>query len=319
MEDLRQQLPAESHIYMTPDGKGDYPSIQAAVDAIPDHYKGTTIIHLAPGVYRETVEISGSKRNVKLLGREDGRTEIVYDLHAGGTMDNGEPRTTFRTATVAVYCDHFQAENIVFNNDYDNSRGGGRQALALLASGEHQKYYHCEFHGGQDTLYVRDGSQYFEDCTISGDVDFIFGGARAVFYKCHIYCSNPTPEETTRRGYIAAPSTPCSQRFGMLFDQCEVDGNFGEGTMFLGRPWHPGSDPYAVGQCTFMHCHLSSIIIEAGWKQMGGFLPKNNRLYEFENEGPGAVEHEERRQLTPEEAADYTIERVLGWTDLGWL
>lgn len=52
---------------------------------------------------------------------------------------------------------------------------------------------------------------------------------------------------------------------------------------------------------------------------MGGFQVVNNRLYEYGNKGPGAVEHEMRRQLTATEAADYTVERVLGWTDLGYL
>ena len=88
-------------------------------------------------------------------------------------------------------------------------------------------------------------------------------------------------------------------------------------TVFLGRPWHPGSDPQAIGSCVFMHCELGEHIREDGWKRhMGNFLSKNARLYEFENRGPGAVAHEDRRQLTAEEAAEYTIERVLGWADV---
>ncbi|MGJ9384685.1 hypothetical protein [Salipaludibacillus sp. CF4.18] len=52
---------------------------------------------------------------------------------------------------------------------------------------------------------------------------------------------------------------------------------------------------------------------------MGGFKPENARLYEYQNEGPGAVVNEQRRQLSDEEAAKYSVENVLdGWKpDLG--
>ncbi len=312
---LVAELPQKAYIYVNAEGTGDYPGIQAAVDAVAENNQIPTVIRLSPGVYRERVVISGSKPYITLKGEDAEKTVITNGFNAGMTWENGDVTTTFRTGTVTVYASHFAAEGITFENSYDGVSGsGGRQALALYASGEHHIYRDCRFIGGQDTLYARDGSQYYIHCYIDGDVDFIFGGARAVFEECEIYCKNPTPEDTERKGYIAAPSTPINQKYGFLFLKCNVTGNFAPGTIYLGRPWHPASDPFYVGYCVFKECTLSEVIIPCGWKQMGGFQVETNRLYEYGNTGPGAVSHEQRRQLTEEEAEECTVERFLGYS-----
>lgn len=313
------ELPQTAHIYMKADQTGDYRTIQEAVLAVPENNQIPTVIHLAPGVYEEPVQISGARPYLSIVGEDPLTTEISFGRFAGMTWENGDVTSTFRTGTVSVYANHFTMENIGVRNSYDGSQGGGRQALALYASGEHHIYRNCRFYGGQDTLYTRDGSHYFEKCYIDGDVDFIFGGARAFFDKCEIYCKNPNPEDLEKKGYIAAPSTPAAQKYGLVFSECKVDGNIGEGMMFLGRPWHPASDPYYIGMCVFAKCELGRLIAEAGWKQMGGFQVQNNRLYEYQNFGPGAKPHELRRQLSDGEAGELTPEKVLGWENLGWL
>lgn len=317
MQNLRGDLPQKTHSYVAADGSGDYRTIQEAVDAVPIHNSADVWIHIKPGVYRERVVISGDKPYISFLGEGEDPKDVVIvnNVHAGKLMDNGDPTGTFRTGTVCIYANHFTAKNITFSNDYDRTGDGGAQAVAVYASGEHMTFDGCRFCGLQDTLYVKDGTQLFENCYIEGDVDFIFGGARAVFEKCEIHSVNPKPEEEPNKGgYIAAPSTPAAQKFGFLFKECVMTGNNSDNTVFLGRPWHPGSDPNAVGCCLFMHCELGPHIREDGWKRhMGGFLSVNARLYEFENTGPGAAQHEMRRQLTADQAAEYTKERVLGW------
>ncbi|MCI8371162.1 MAG: carbohydrate esterase [Lachnospiraceae bacterium] len=317
MQNTQGELPQICHTYVAADGGADYTSVQAAIDAVPLHNSGDVIIHIRPGVYEERIEVSGDKPWITLAGEGDRPedTIISFAKYAGMTEENGDITTTFRTATVNVYANHFKAENLSIVNSYDGvSGGGGRQALALYASGEQIQFENCVFRGLQDTVYAKDGSQLYHNCYIEGDVDFIFGGARAVFEQCEIHSINVNPEDTNRGGYIAAPSTPAAQKYGFLFDRCVMTGNNSDNTVFLGRPWHPGSDPMALGNCVFMHCELGSHIREDGWKShMGGFLSKNARLYEFENKGPGAAAHENRRQLTPEQAQEYTKSRVLGW------
>ena len=319
MQNTHGELPQKCHTYVAADGSADYVSVQEAVDAVPVHNSRDVLIHIKPGVYEERVEISGDKPYITLLGEGEAPEDVVisFDCHGGTVMENGDITGTFRTATVNVYANHFRAKNLTIANAYDGNGEGGRQALALYASGEHMVFEKCRFLGLQDTVYTKDGSQLYTECYIEGDVDFIFGGARAVFERCEIHSINVNPEDENRGGYIAAPSTPVGQKFGYLFEECVMTGNNSPNTVFLGRPWHPGSDPMAVGHCVFMHCELGAHIREDGWKaHMGGFLSKNAKLYEFENRGEGAKQHESRRQLTSEQAKEYTRAKVLGWDDL---
>lgn len=317
MQNTHGELPQKCHTYVAADGTADYSSVQAAIDAVPLHNSGDVIIHIRPGIYEERIEVSGDKPYISLVGegKKPEETVISFGKYAGMTEENGDITTTFRTATMNIYSNHFKAENLSIVNSYDGSSGGGgRQALALYASGEHIQFTKCRFQGLQDTVYAKDGTQLYDACYIEGDVDFIFGGARAVFDQCEIHSINVNEEDVNRGGYIAAPSTPAGQRYGFLFHECVMTGNNSDNTVFLGRPWHPGSDPQAIGSCVFMHCELGPHIREDGWKShMGGFLSKNARLYEFENRGPGAKEHDNRRQLTKEQAAKYTKSKVLGW------
>lgn len=310
------ELPHTCHIYVAADGSGDYKTVMEAVNAVPIHNSTTTIIHIKQGVYNERVEISGDKRYIVLKGEgaNPADTKITFDNFGGRTMENGDIMGTFRSATMFVYANWFKAENITFENSYDGSQGGGRQAVAVYGSAEHIEFYNCRFIGRQDTLYAKDGTHYYKDCYIEGDVDYIFGGARAVFENCELYSFNIDESDENRRAYITAPSTPAAQKYGFLFLDCKTTGNFGAQSVFLGRPWHPGADPMSNGSCVFKNCELSNQIRTEGWKeQMGGFLSKNARLFEYGCTGEGVAEHERRRTLTDEEAAEYTKEKVLGW------
>ena len=51
----------------------------------------------------------------------------------------------------------------------------GAQAVAVLSEADRAIFKKCKFLGWQDTLYAKNGRQYFEDCYIEGNVDFIFG------------------------------------------------------------------------------------------------------------------------------------------------
>ncbi|WP_373419088.1 pectinesterase family protein, partial [Thermophagus xiamenensis] len=48
------------------DGSGDYTTIQAAFDAVPDYYTGKYTIYVKPGIYKEKVVLAKNKVNVIL-------------------------------------------------------------------------------------------------------------------------------------------------------------------------------------------------------------------------------------------------------------
>ena len=128
---------------------------------------------------------------------------------------DGKPIGTFHTPSTTIDADDFTAENMTF----ENSAGPVGQALAIRVDGDRAIFRNCRFLGWQDTILLNRGRQYFENCTIAGHVDFIFGAATAWFEKCQIHC--------LRNGYITAASTPADQPFGFVFSHCNITGEAG--------------------------------------------------------------------------------------------
>ena len=318
----RQELPETAVVYVGRRENGervDYLTVQEAVDAIPAENDTPVILYVLPGVYREAVRVSGCKPHIYLVGLGEKPEDVIitYDNYAGRKRENGDMTGTFRSATVSVYANHFTAENITFRNSFDGDDNvGGRQALAFYASGEHIVCRNCRFLGKQDTLYTRDGSQLYENCYIEGDVDFIFGGARAVFDRCTIRSlARCFKDPASVQGYVCAPSTYLAQKYGYVFRECTLESDCLPDTVYLGRPWHAGSDANAVGCAYFVRCKLGEHIKEVGWTDMGGFLGRNARFAEYKCEGPGAKAHPSRPVLSDEEAERLTNETVLGWNE----
>jgi hypothetical protein len=86
----------------------------------------------------------------------------------------------------------------------------------------------------QDTLYVNKGVYYFNDCTIQGETDYIFGdSAKAVFDDCNLVWAGYSTG--AKAGYITAA------RGSMLFRNCTIsnDNDLGNTVVagYLGRHW----------------------------------------------------------------------------------
>lgn len=101
--------------------------------------------------------------------------------------------------------DDFTAENVTFENSF----GQGSQAVAISVGGDRALFRNCHFTGWQDTLLLKSGRSYFENCQVAGAVDFIFGGGLAWFEKCELRC--------LAAGYITAASTSSSAPYGYVF------------------------------------------------------------------------------------------------------
>ncbi|MGN6368682.1 MAG: pectinesterase family protein [Phycisphaerae bacterium] len=284
------------------DGSGQYKTIRAAVDACPQMTSDPGkrwVILVKPGTYKELVYVQREKRFVRLVGADARNTVLTYDLVAGMPGPDGKAIGTFRTPTLEIDADDFAVENMTIAN----SAGRKGQALALRVEGDRVAFRHCRFLGYQDTILVDRGRQYFEDCDIQGATDFIFGGSVAWFEKCRIYA--------TAGGYLTAASTPDFQPFGYVFNECEVDGTPGVKT-FLGRPWRD----YA--KVVFLRTKMSDVVRPEGWNDWKKAVAHQTTTYaEFESSGAGgesAKRVEWSKQLTAEEAAKYTVEKVLdGW------
>lgn len=280
------------------DGTGDFTTVQAAIDAVPDFRKQPTRILIRNGVYRERLIIPETKHDLTLVGEDKHRTILTWNNFASKLSPLGDAIGTSGSASTYISPDLFTAESITFAND----AGPVGQAVAVIVRSDRARFIHCRFLGFQDTLYThKAGSrQYYQNCYIEGTVDFIFGSSTAWFEECEIYCKD--------HGYITAASTPQGQPFGYIFNRCSIAGET-PASFYLGRPWRP----YA--RVLFMECNLGKVIRPEGWNSWGNPLNEITVCYgEYLNEGAGAnVEHRVSwsHQLTSVEAKSITIESVL--------
>lgn len=307
------------------DGSGMYRSIQAAVDALPDIPEEERVIfQIAPGTYREKIWFS--RPNVTFRGTSPEEVVIVWNDGSDVLDENGQPMGTQRTATLHVEGDGLRLENLTIQNDYGYGRNEGRfcgQAIAAALESDRAVVLNCRFLGSQDTLYVGTCGlghrQYYKDCYILGDVDFIFGGGNIYFEHCTIESidrgNNFTVEdvEGTFNGYLTAASST-EEEIGFVFQDCDLISSAAPGSVYLGRPW---KNHCAV---TFLNCRMGAHIHPAGWAK---WRREQHHLYcryaEYNSMGPGAspdTRCEFSRQLDRNEALGYSLSRVLGGEDL---
>jgi pectinesterase len=281
------------------DGSGDFFTVQDAFDAVPDFRKNPTRIFIKNGIYKEKLVLPASKTNVWLTGENRDKVILTYDDYAGKLNRFGEEMGTTGSSSFFVFGDGFRAENITF----ENSAGPVGQAVAVRVTADQVAFINCRFVGFQDTLYPQgeNSRQYYRNCTIEGTVDFIFGWSTAVFDHCTIVCKD--------RGYITAPSTNEGTAHGFVFLDCTITGNAPEHSFYLGRPWRN------YGQSVFIRCNMGSMVKLEGWHNWNKPEAEQTAFFaEYKNTGPGAKGQRVTwsHQLTEQQAAEFTPEKVLG-------
>jgi len=198
--------------------------------------------------------------------------------------------------------------------DYRTGTLLGR-AAALQDQGTKNIYKNVNLLSDQDTYYSGSGRLYFEGGSLHGTVDFICGGGDIFFNECLLYL-----EERTGNN-IAAPST--SSNWGYVFSGCTIDGfSVNNGSYHLGRPWQ--NSPKAV----YINTKMAVLPTSEGWTEMG-VVPGLFAEYNSMTSSGTVVDLSMRKKvytysgvsttvnpyLTADQAAQYTIENVLGGTD----
>ena len=167
-------------------------------------------------------------------------------------------------------------EDLTIENDAGPGAQVG-QAVAAYVDSAHAAFVNVRLLGNQDTLFCaplpekereKDGflgprglaprrptAQYYQHCEIAGDIDFIFGGADALFEQCTIRTVN----NHLPASYVTAPSGS-AEGLGFVFWDCDfVSDGCPAGTVFLGRPWRP------TGKTAVLDCRLGAHIAPEGF------------------------------------------------------
>lgn len=359
-------------------GSAVFPSIQAAVDAADAAYKealrhggswaGETI-RISKGIYHERVTIT----TPGLTLRGEGVKETIISSGLYGFMPSPDigKLGTFRSYTMLIDADQVTLRDL----GIENTAGAGPdigQAIALYADGDELCFDHIALLGWQDTLFTgplppkeiekngfigpkqfaprRNGRQYYHDCHIEGDIDFIFGSATAFFDHCTILQKDrrkllrpadagPAPqnpacdgtplsgseessgkngaaaadprEMTEALSFATAASTPEGQAYGYVFDHCRFLSDCPDASCYLGRPWRN------FARVAILRSWLGPQIHPAGFHNWGKTEAEGSVFFcEYQNEGPGAAHAQRARfvkELSDEEAAEYAREKVVAF------
>ena len=320
----------------------------AAVSA--NHYKTVTdalaaakagnisspVITLTSGqTYREQVIVDQANVTLKTSGA--GKATITfyygigyayYSLNDKGYYDKDRAMTRNSilmrdpdrwgcTVKVTIKGNNFKAENIIFENSFnqyytdeevaDGVRPNGAQSITYdrtLTSGQSGykaadakavteraaaiafennptgvELYNCEFRGSQDTFYSS-GDIYVKNCNIIGNTDYIFGGGNVIFDDCDLTIGGYSDSKNT--AYITANNSKEDNSESYIFRDCTVK-SYGRTytAANLGRDWGG----------TKAHVYFFNLKNEIGndmsysWNNMGGGVSAGTadlHIYDFD-------------------------------------
>ncbi len=248
-----------------------------SLNGILECLKPGDVLYLKNGIYNNKIEIDQS--DITIIGESKDKTIITNKDHYYKIMDDYNECNTFRTYTLYIGGNNVSLSNITIENSSTPSNIYG-QAVALYVDGDNFKCENCIIRSAQDTLFTgplpknlierytgflkpshlksTKSRQIYINNDIYGDVDFIFGGAYALFYKCNIITIYS--EARTEPSYIAAPSHEEADKYGYLFYKCNLRSENNAKT-YLARPWRD------YGNAAFIECNMTDNILPEGFNK----------------------------------------------------
>lgn len=210
------------------------------------------------------------------------------------------------------------------------SSGAGR-AVVFWDQGNRSIMKNVEMWSYQDTYYSSNATPeyrgYFENCTIAGVVDWLCGDGNIWLEKCDIVIRDRAGNN------LAAPSQEKNQLWGYVFNECnikpEVDNpkELKDKNWSLARPWANSEDKSPAA--TFLKTKMWILPRDAGWEKMGTGAVLRFHEYHSMDKGGNVISLGSRSLaacapgagsddciLSPTDAAKYTLENVMGGSDL---
>ncbi len=247
----------------------------------------------------------------RLDGACSDPTKVWYHVNAGATLEVQDNATDFFM------------QGITLDNENWTLKGmEGPQALSMNITSDRAVFDNINARSYQDT-YKSNGTynrQFFNNSTIEGGVDFIYGSGDVWFENCILNINRKTG------GYIVAPNHPAETRWGYVFNNTTITttytSNPEEYRIYLGRPWH--DSPKTV----FLHTKMEVKPYEGYWYPTMGGLPKLWAVYDIVDKNGYAMSEKSiedyyytsngekvtgkaKNFLTADEAAQYTVANVM--------
>lgn len=251
-----------------------------------------------------------STGNLSLIGQSPENT-VVFNQ----SVNEGIGITATINFTSASSNNYVQDLSLLNKADYRTGTLTGRHVV-LHDQGNKSIYKNIKLLSNQDTYYTGDGRTYHENTEIHGTVDFICGGGDIFFNECLLYL------EERSGNCLTAPSSKGD--WGYVFNNCTIDGfPVNNNGYRLGRPW--SNSPKAV----YLNTTMKVLPVAAGWGDPMNVVPAVFAEYNSVTSSGVAVDLANRRKsytkdgntvtlnpiLSPAQAANYTVDNVLGGSD----
>jgi pectinesterase len=193
-------------------GRGDYKSIQGAINSLSDSSVTPRTIFIKKGTYKEKIYIE--KHNIILEGEDRDQTSITYDIARDEWRC--DHKDDWGVATINLDGNDITLKNLTIANDYGfnhkESRtidcpsdtvshqkminGNGHQMALRSFKTTRLKAINCRFRAyAGDTVSpwnLVNGMFYFKDCTMEGGVDFYCPRGYAWAENCTFYANTGT-------------------------------------------------------------------------------------------------------------------------------
>ena len=268
---------------------------------------------LNDGIYNEKVFILKDKILIK--AKHEHKAIIQNHDYYHKIMQDENECNTFRTYTMFIGGDDVTIEGLYIKNTSTPSKIFG-QAVSLHVSGNHFLCKNTIIESAQDTLFTgplpndlierysgfhnneilknKLSHQVYNNCKIIGDVDYIFGGATALFINCKLITID---NNSKHPAFITAPSHDRDTPFGYLFYKCNIT-NHKE--TFFSRPWRD------YGCVAFIDNEIDDNIHPDGFdKWNNSNRDKTARFFEYTPKKDTSKRVSWSKQLTEEESEKY--------------
>lgn len=321
-------------------GRGDFTTVQAAINAAPGNSTKPYLIFIAAGTYNECININSNKPFIHLIGESRDRVKIQFALNRVEDVANTNtwPYSIFnesspsrqagysseQNAVVLINATDIYMENIsiinlygALSSRYDGGLGRDGQAEAFINRQDRLTLNNCRLVSYQDTWWSRYWNDngihraYVYNSWIEGRTDYIWGSG-------DLLIENSTFYNTGSGSVITASRTNPTDQWGYVMKDCMITGENGiTGTSF-------GRSQATTTKTVWINTKLEMDIIDEHWG-WGGQIPTLYAEYNTIDRNGNMISEPKTivsgnntftsSVLSVAEAANYTYENIIATGD----
>lgn len=275
-----------TRVVVSTDGKGDFSTVQGAIDFVAAKPAKPVEIFVKNGTYEELVFMRG-KSDITIRGESRDGTIVTYPNNSAFNPPRGGPS---RRPAFSIYeSNGIQLSTFTINNTFIG------QAEALLVRGKRVVIDRMTLNGSGDALTTY-GTMYMVDSKLTGDGDTILGYAALFCLRCEVHSIGPmtwtrTPKDSHGNVFVdstfvavdkplpwtVTAANPGGQKTKAVFARLPKNGPVGAvGANF----------PYA--EMVLINARLKDVPVE-GWGPVEGppdFDSSNVKFWEYNSRDP---------------------------------